>query len=227
MRAEWAFLYSGLALTALMGLAWLVWESGGTGLAAEAAAWYWTKLDEVSQSVWRNLFYVVLLCGPVFLMVRWLTPGFHATLRIFGIRRCPLNGESLRRMVLAGLTLVGLLFWSFGFIEASLGISDPRDVWMREGEAVWEGILFGCFVAPFAEEFLFRGFLFTGLRARWGVLPAAVFSSLLFSLVHGYSFAGTILIACFGLLMCALYHRTGTLLVPMIIHALTNALLML
>lgn len=227
MRAEWAFLYSGLALTALMGLAWLVWESGGTGLAAEAAAWYWTKLDEVSRSVWRNLFYVVLFCGPVFLMVRWLTPGFHATLRMFGIRRCPLNGDSLRRMVLAGLTLVGLLFWSFGFIEASLGISDPRDVWMREGEAVWEGILFGCFVAPFAEEFLFRGFLFIGLRARWGVLPAAVFSSLLFSIGHGYSLYGTILIACFGLLMCAFYHRTGTLLVPMIIHALTNALLML
>ena len=227
MRAEWAFLYSGLALTALMGLAWLVWESGGTGLAAEAAAWYWTKLDVVSRSVWRNLFYVVLLCGPVFLMVRWLTPGFHATLRVFGIRRCPVSGESLRRTVLAGLTLVGLLYLSFGFIEASLGISDPRDVWMREGEAVWEGILFGCFVAPFAEEFLFRGFLFTGLRARWGALPAAVFSSLLFSVGHGYSFAGTILIACFGLLMCALYHRTGTLLVPMIIHALTNALLML
>ena len=62
---------------------------------------------------------------------------------------------------------------------------------------------------------------------RWGALRAAVFSSLLFSLVHGYSFEGTILIACYGLLMCAFYHRTGTLLVPMMIHALTNALLLL
>ena len=227
VRAEWTFLYSGLTLTVLSGLAWLVWEAGDTGLAAEAAAWYWTKLGEVSQSVWSNLFYVALLCGPVFLMVRWLTPGFHSTLRLFGIRRCPLSGESLRRTALAGLTLVGLLYLSFDFITASLGISDPRDGWMHGDEPVWEGILYGCLVAPFAEEFLFRGFLFTGLRGRWGALPAAVFSSLLFSIGHGYSFAGTILIASFGMLMCALYHRTGTLLVPMIVHALTNALLML
>lgn len=34
-------------------------------------------------------------------------------------------------------------------------------------------------------------------------------------------------ITCFGLAKCAPYHRTGTLLVPMTVHALTNALLVL
>jgi len=41
-----------------------------------------------------------------------------------------------------------------------------------------------CVVAPFAEEFLFRGFIFTALRNWRGVLPAALITGLLFGAVH-------------------------------------------
>jgi membrane protease YdiL (CAAX protease family) len=44
----------------------------------------------------------------------------------------------------------------------------------------------GCFVAPFAEEVLFRGYLFRQLdrRARLGFWPSALLPSLLFALGH-------------------------------------------
>lgn len=227
VRAEWAFLCSGLLLYGLSGLAAWSMQTGKPACLADAAGWWLLKMQSLEVSIWRNIFYVVLLTGPVLLMVRWLTPGFHATLRLFGIRRCPLPWTALWRTVLAGLTLVGLLYLTFGIAAAYFDINDPRDGWSRSGEPLWEGILFGCFVAPLVEEFAFRGFLFSGFRNSAGPWAAAALSSLAFALLHGYSLYGTILIACFGMLMCALYHRTGTLLVPMTIHALTNALLLL
>jgi len=230
MRAEWSFLLSGLALSVPAALAWMLYDAGVP--AAQHAvldqfnSWLARHLQALHDSVWHNLFYVMLLTGPLFLMVRWLTPGFHATLRMFGIRRSPLKGRALCGAVLAGLSLVTLLYIAFDFITAWTGTGDPRDSWSHGYEPIWEQILFGCLVAPFVEEFIFRGFLFTGLRRWKGPVAAAIVSSFLFSIMHGYSGSGTILIACFGLLMCRLYRRTGTLLVPMGVHSLTNALLL-
>ncbi|MCA1629364.1 MAG: CPBP family intramembrane metalloprotease [Acidobacteria bacterium] len=49
-------------------------------------------------------------------------------------------------------------------------------------------VLVGCFIAPFAEEVLFRGYMFRQLyrRARLGFWIAALVPSVLFALVHVY-----------------------------------------
>jgi uncharacterized protein len=50
----------------------------------------------------------------------------------------------------------------------------------------------GCFIAPFAEEVLFRGYMFRQLyrRARWGFWLSVAIPSVLFALVHVYQAAG-------------------------------------
>jgi membrane protease YdiL (CAAX protease family) len=50
----------------------------------------------------------------------------------------------------------------------------------------------GCVIAPFAEEALFRGYMFRQLyrRARWGFWLAALVPSVLFALVHVYQAEG-------------------------------------
>lgn len=50
----------------------------------------------------------------------------------------------------------------------------------------------GCVIAPFAEEALFRGYMFRQLyrRARWGFWFAALVPSVLFALVHVYQAEG-------------------------------------
>jgi len=50
----------------------------------------------------------------------------------------------------------------------------------------------GCFVAPFAEEMLFRGYMFGQLyrRARWGFWLSALIPSALFALGHAYQAGG-------------------------------------
>jgi len=74
----------------------------------------------------------------------------------------------------------------------------------------------GCFVAPFAEEVLFRGYMFGQLyrRARWGFWLSALIPSALFALGHAYQAGGlwelTAIFAVTGvgsLLGCWIYMR--------------------
>jgi len=55
----------------------------------------------------------------------------------------------------------------------------------------------GCFLAPFAEEVLFRGYMFGQLyrRARWRVWLSALIPSALFALGHAYQATGVFQLA--------------------------------
>ncbi len=83
-------------------------------------------------------------------------------------------------------------------------------------------------LAPIAEEVLFRGVLFQALRSRVGLWPAAVMSSVLFTLVHVEIVMSQplALVGLFslGVLLAWAFHRTGSLLVPIIGHAVFNAI---
>ncbi len=77
-------------------------------------------------------------------------------------------------------------------------------------------------VAPLAEELLFRGLIYRLARRAWGVWPAAVVSSLVFGLIHGEPWFLFGLIGL-GLVLAYLYETTGSLLAPVLAHALHNA----
>ena len=90
----------------------------------------------------------------------------------------------------------------------------------------------GCFLAPFAEELLFRGYMFGQLyrRARWGFWLSALIPSALFALGHAYQAGGPLeLTGIFavtglgGLLGCWLYLRwNGNLWIVFGLHCLMN-----
>jgi uncharacterized protein len=83
-------------------------------------------------------------------------------------------------------------------------------------------------LAPVAEELLFRGLLHRSLRSRWRIVPATVVSSFLFAVVHvdvvlsqPLALVGLTLV---GAVLAVAYERTGSLLVPIVIHAVHNAI---
>ncbi|MET0614169.1 MAG: type II CAAX endopeptidase family protein [Thermoleophilaceae bacterium] len=84
-------------------------------------------------------------------------------------------------------------------------------------------------VAPFAEEFFFRGFFYRALRSRWSVLAAAAIDGLLFGVIH-YDFSGAdaLLIlpplGILGFIFCLVYERTGSIYPTIAMHALNNAI---
>jgi membrane protease YdiL (CAAX protease family) len=78
-------------------------------------------------------------------------------------------------------------------------------------------------IAPVAEELFFRGMLFPALWDRFGLWPGIVGSGLVFGAVHAEPFVIAIT-AVLGMFLAWIYKLRGTLVVPIVAHAVFNAL---
>jgi membrane protease YdiL (CAAX protease family) len=77
--------------------------------------------------------------------------------------------------------------------------------------------------APIAEEILFRGTIFAGLRSSFGFWPAAFVSSAIFAAAHAQS--GLIIpFTLVGMTLAYVYQRTGSIFVNMSVHCTFNLL---
>lgn len=93
-------------------------------------------------------------------------------------------------------------------------------------------VIFAVGLAPFYEELLFRRVLFGRLAAAGLVVPGIVLSSVLFALSHeipglsGHGWGAMLqlwlIYGAMGAVFAWLYQRTGTLLAPMVAHAINN-----
>ncbi len=77
--------------------------------------------------------------------------------------------------------------------------------------------------APILEEIVFRGIVYRNLRERLGFWASALITALIFGLVHmdPYQIAAVLPL---GFFFCYLYERFRKLWVPMLGHAINNAL---
>jgi membrane protease YdiL (CAAX protease family) len=76
-------------------------------------------------------------------------------------------------------------------------------------------------VAPFMEEFIFRGFLFNAFLRYMPVWAAAVLSGIIFGASHG-SPTAFLPLAASGVVLAYVYERSGSLTAAMLTHALFN-----
>jgi membrane protease YdiL (CAAX protease family) len=84
-------------------------------------------------------------------------------------------------------------------------------------------ILLAVSMAPLAEEFIFRFFIYGVVRRYCGRVIGVLVSALLFAAVHAHlpSFAPLFVLgSCFAIA----YEWSGSILVPMVMHALFNAI---
>jgi membrane protease YdiL (CAAX protease family) len=129
-----------------------------------------------------------------------------------------------------GLALIAV-FAFFTFAIAYQGIfrpENPQDIVRDLGAdqstlLLIAGALLVIVVAPVCEELFFRGFIYRVLRLRMGFVLAAAIDGVLFGLVHGALVIVPVL-AFLGAVLCWTYERSGTLFVPIALHALNNAI---
>lgn len=119
----------------------------------------------------------------------------------------------------------------FSTIEPPTGVSAVKQILESSAGqgATWQVMAFCAVVAvavPVLEELVFRGLLLQGMATRIGFVWALVFSSLAFGLGHlepsmpmNVVFTGLI-----GALLAWTYRLSGRLVVPVLLHALNNAL---
>ncbi len=81
--------------------------------------------------------------------------------------------------------------------------------------------------APVAEEIFFRGFMFGGIRSHGSFLVAALISSGIWGLFHytgSDSWPVVLQLSLFGVILCAVYERTGSIRPTIALHMLNNAI---
>jgi len=86
-----------------------------------------------------------------------------------------------------------------------------------------ESILLFAMIAPLWEELLFRGAMFSALMRRWGIWAAAIVPSLLWALLHlQYEWWLVASLAGSGMVLAILRWKSGSLYLPLILHASGN-----
>lgn len=81
-------------------------------------------------------------------------------------------------------------------------------------------------VAPVAEEFFFRGYVFGALRNWKGMWVGAVLTGTIFGVIHLGSAPDVLylpLLAVFGFILCLLYVKTGSIYPCIVLHAINNS----
>jgi membrane protease YdiL (CAAX protease family) len=89
------------------------------------------------------------------------------------------------------------------------------------------GFMIVC-VAPFAEEFFFRGFFYGALRTRFPVIAAALINGVVFGFIHFEGGDDGLLIvpplAMLGFVFCLVYERTRSLYPVVALHSINNSI---
>jgi membrane protease YdiL (CAAX protease family) len=129
-----------------------------------------------------------------------------------------------------GSTTVGYLIWQL--MPDFFNVNDSNLITMA-GSDYWIIAIGTVLMAPLTEEILYRGLLFGGLYRRSRLL-AYLLSTIVFSLVHVTGYIGMYpaaqLLLCVlqyvpaGLCLAWIYDRTGTVLAPVLLHMIINAI---
>jgi len=109
------------------------------------------------------------------------------------------------------------------------GMKNPQgcDISQAFGPDPLLGVIGIAVIAPIVEEIAFRGFIYGGLRRRWGVTVSVLVSSLVFALAHTFSVGGSILLLgpslfIAGAALALVYERSRSLVPGMVLHASFN-----
>jgi uncharacterized protein len=144
----------------------------------------------------------------------------------FGLRSASPGSAAVRLIAIWVAFLVVSFVWA-ALLHINKNDDLPQELGAEDSTTALAAVtVLVSVVAPVAEEFFFRGFCFTALRRWLGLIPGAVATGVIFGLIHAGSADAVFLVplAILGLLLCLLYHWTGSLLPCMVLHSFNNSL---
>jgi CAAX protease family protein len=218
-RPAWPWWYGPLGFIA----------GGVCGFVSAGIVWAALGVDDPSDSPGAIVAGTVLLdgslVGAALLFASFVRPprGWH-----FGLRRTAFWPA-------VGWAALGLLsFYVFALVYSQLLHPDVQQDVAEELGAdestfglIAAGFMIIC-VAPFCEEFFFRGFFYGALRTRFSVAVAALIDGLLFGAIHFEGGSDGLLIvpplAFLGFTFCLVYERTRSLYTVIALHSINNSI---
>ncbi|MEA2360985.1 MAG: protease family protein [Thermoleophilaceae bacterium] len=200
-----------------------------TGFVSAGIVWAAFGVDEASESPGAIVAGTFLLdgslVGAALLFASFVRKpqGWH-----FGLRRVPFWPA-------VGWAALGIVsFYVFAAVYSYVLHPDVEQTVAKDLGAddssfglIAAGFMIIC-VAPFAEEFFFRGFFYGALRTKFSVAVAAIIDGLLFGLIHFEGGTDGLLIvpplAILGVTFCLVYERTRSLYPVIALHSINNSI---
>lgn len=177
------------------------------------------SLDLAIDSSLVVVFGTAILLIPVWYFTAYKYGTSLADLGLRGFRPAAVGlGCGLMVLAFAFNMLYGTLL---GFFD--LQIQPDIDLLFEGSSLPWLMFFGGAVVAPVVEEIFFRGFVFAGLRQRWGWPKAMVGSAGLFAIAHVIPTA-ILPIFILGIIFAYLYQRFDSIWPAILMHMLTNTM---
>lgn len=126
---------------------------------------------------------------------------------------------------LASLVVAGL--W-VGVLQR-IGLQVPLEVDAivpRGGAELAVSLLAAALLPALCEELMFRGILFNWVERKWGARSAVLATSCLFAALH-FNLMGFASFLLIGLLLASLRRKHGGIVLPILFHAVYNAVVLL
>ena len=128
-------------------------------------------------------------------------------------------------LVWLGITIATVVL--LGVIGMLLGRPPVQEFWdeVYSSSSILPLLVLAVIAAPLFEESLFRGFLFRGWsRSKLGATGTILLTAALFTVLHAqYDAFDLGQVFVLGILLGIARHRSGSLVVPVVMHAFTNA----
>ncbi|MCG8599720.1 MAG: CPBP family intramembrane metalloprotease [Verrucomicrobiales bacterium] len=175
-----------------------------------------------------NIFYFIFVGVMTYGIVAWVRNRDFA--EVFGLRR-----RSFPMIVvcsiIGGLCSVLICAWAIGNLSEEFmksvfeGLSAQELVnQLKEKQSTLYFVLSvvaACIAAPIAEEFLFRGYMYESVKAATNPLFSAIVVGALFAVAH-VNLPALLPLWAFAIILCLAYEWSGTLWVPVGMHAFFN-----
>ncbi len=190
---------------------------------------------EASQSLGISLqfIYVVIADLLILLGVRMFLHKKGQTLKSVGFSKPQMSDVGRALMAYAGYLVIFMITTIIARkISPSLNVDQQQQLGFEANKGLVNLALAGIslvILPPIVEETLCRGYLYTGLRSRYRIVPSAIITSMIFASAHLQfgSDAPLLWIAAIdtfvlSLVLVYLREKTGRLAAPMILHGIKN-----
>lgn len=213
------------ARTTLRDVPWR-WSDVWIGLATLAAMLAYTALTgpEALRRTWIPLTLIVLAWMLVYpLLVARRRIGFPTWPRPRAFLIEGIMAIAIVAVIVTTLTAITqLLTRSLGGVVPTEAPLEPLGFSADRSRLVVLAVL-AVVVGPISEEVFFRGMIYNALRRRTNPVVAAILQAAAFGLLHPFHVFYRLIIAVVGLVLAMIYEWRKTLLTPILVHALTNA----
>jgi membrane protease YdiL (CAAX protease family) len=176
------------------------------------------KSDNVSNFILYGLF-EALTIGAIFMLVTWYRSSFRKLglnrFKFSYIYQAILGFCSYFVITNVALNLIAQ-FYHVPDEQQAIGFTGPTGI---ELVLVFTALVF---IVPLAEELLFRGFIYKGIRNGYSFPVTAIVVSVLFAVAHGQLNVG-IDVFCLSLVLCYLREKSGSIWPGVLLHGLKNA----